>query len=126
MAKYNKAIETGIGTALMVGIVVLGYVQHLPSAVVIGVSVGLAVMTTAKTWWVRNDIAAVPAAGIAEEAVETRKRRRSRLPEPAESQEWSEPASAAGRHQLPGYRAVKEVASSRTVFEMRDETPAEV
>ena len=53
-SRYNKAIETGIGSALMVGVVVLGTVQHLPSAVVIGSVVGLAVLTTFKTWWVPN------------------------------------------------------------------------
>ena len=53
-SRYNKAIETGIGSALMVGVVVLGTVQQLPAAIVIGAVAGLAVLTTFKTWWVPN------------------------------------------------------------------------
>ena len=135
-SRYNKAIEAGIGSLLTVGVVALGFVQDLPAGIVIGVTVGLGILTTFKVWWVPNDTGR--SERRAERRPERRSERRSEAVAPVRDVSDSPDrrdavvlASASdawldeqkGRHQRSarqggGYRAVKEVASSRTVLEM--------
>ena len=124
-ARYNKTVEAVIGQVLVVGMVVLGFVQDLSPPVVIGATVGLALLTIFKVYWVSN--------GVARPATETQpgvvgsdahdSAVASSASDSRIAESWRE--EGPGRHQRArsSYRGVTEVAPAtpRAVSRIRED-----
>ena len=115
-SRYNKAVEAAIGQVLVVGMVVLGFVQDLPPGVVIGATVGLALLTVFKVYWVSNGPGERESAAP---VTETRQRRVVQTDVVAEELVHDPAALADSRVS----RSESRVSESRTAESWRDDGP---